>query len=289
MNKNSKKSIGSEVTALNYHELTGNTIRDSILDQSSPLFKDSQNSEPTTPRNARNGKLYNGMNAVVLMEESAKRGFDDPRWSTLSQAESMGASLKDNQTPSHIQYWANMTSVPILDNEGKEMLDENQNSLKETVRLDKPQLTIAKVYNAEQFDHMPSNTPIVGRADKMVAESARNHIRDLPKDDLASVIASQLTARKLGIDYQPDPAHFEKFGKELSAKPISVFKTVKAASELHKSVVDKAVDFRENKIKDFIDSNPGLSQDKNAASAFSRNVRIPEPLSDIGNRPDIER
>jgi antirestriction protein ArdC len=84
------------------------------------------------------------------------RGYDDPRWLTYRQAESIGAQVRRGEKGTPIQYWKFEDRVPARDPEGKPVLDEKGEAALRTIRLERPHVFHAVVFNAAQVDHMPA-------------------------------------------------------------------------------------------------------------------------------------
>lgn len=87
------------------------------------------------PMNPATGRRYKGINAIQL----ASRGHADPRWMTYKQAEAAGARVRPGEAGTSIQYW-------------KFTEDQPQG---QTVRLERPRVFFATVFNAEQIDGLP--------------------------------------------------------------------------------------------------------------------------------------
>lgn len=104
------------------------------------------------PMNPSTGKRYKGINALSLM----MRDYDDPRWMTYKQAQVVGAQVKKGESGTSVQYWK-FEEERIKKNEhGKPELDREGKPVKEVVRLERPKVFFAKVFNAEQIEGLPS-------------------------------------------------------------------------------------------------------------------------------------
>lgn len=103
------------------------------------------------PINATSGKRYRGINAINLMAQ----GRDDSRWLTYNQASAMGAQVKKGEKGTTVQYWKFSEEQDKLDAKGKPELDENGKKKKITVKLERPRVFYATVFNGEQVDGMP--------------------------------------------------------------------------------------------------------------------------------------
>ena len=135
-----------------------------------------------TPLNPTTGKSYRGMNALWL----AMQGRDDPRWMTLKQASFNHWTVEKGAKATLINFVKQTDIRPVLDEKGDPKLKENGKPLTETVKLDKPIITTAFVFNGEQIKGIPEWkdayaeklaaqqwTPIE-RAEMIIADSKAN-------------------------------------------------------------------------------------------------------------------
>jgi antirestriction protein ArdC/phage/plasmid primase-like uncharacterized protein len=119
---------------------------------------------PFLPMNPTTGKRYKGVNAVRLLGQS--RG--DSRWMTYKQAKSLGAQVRKGETGTRIMFWQFYEER------------ENDRGEKERVKLERPRVSSAVVFNAEQIDGLPEQKPTppdwnpVERAENIMALSGAN-------------------------------------------------------------------------------------------------------------------
>ncbi len=104
------------------------------------------------PFNPTTGKAYRGMNSVWLM----MHGYHDPRWLTFKQAQAGGWNVEKGAKGTLINYVKLQEKQPVKDENGKQVLDEKGNPLTRTVRLERPVITSAWVFNAENVRGIPS-------------------------------------------------------------------------------------------------------------------------------------
>lgn len=108
--------------------------------------------EPTRlPFNPVSNAEYRGWNSLWL----AFQGRSDPRWCTYKQAQANGWQVKKGERGAVIEYWKHNDRVPMRDETGKAVLDENGKQVYREVALDRPRVFHAVVFNAEQIDGMP--------------------------------------------------------------------------------------------------------------------------------------
>jgi len=104
------------------------------------------------PFNPTTGKAYRGMNSVWLM----MHGYHDPRWLTFKQAQAGGWNVEKGAKGTLINYVKLQEKQPVKDENGKQVVDEKGNPLTRTVRLERPVITSAWVFNAENVRGIPS-------------------------------------------------------------------------------------------------------------------------------------
>jgi len=114
-------------------------------------WSDDNSAGYVTPLNPTTGKNYRGMNALWL----AMQGHDDPRWMTLKQASFNKWSVEKGAKATMINFVKTMDIRPVLDEKGEPVLKENGKPKTETVKLDKPMIVNAFVFNAEQIKGIP--------------------------------------------------------------------------------------------------------------------------------------
>ncbi|MBS0588763.1 MAG: DUF1738 domain-containing protein [Proteobacteria bacterium] len=103
------------------------------------------------PVNPTTGKRYRGINSLNLMT----RAYTDPRWLTYKQAISLGAQVRKGEKSTLVQYWKFTDERIKKDNYGNPVLNSEGNPIKEQIRLERPRVFYASVFNAEQVDNLP--------------------------------------------------------------------------------------------------------------------------------------
>jgi putative DNA primase/helicase len=136
-----------------YHEQVAESLIAQLKQGTAPWQKPWQPGDPllTFPHNPTTQKRYRGINALYLMSKD----YADPRWLTYKQADGLGAQVRKGEKSTWIQYWKftderirkDDNNNPILNNDGK--------PVKETVKLERPRVFYASVFNAEQIDNLP--------------------------------------------------------------------------------------------------------------------------------------
>ena len=136
-----------------YHEQVAESLIAQLKQGTAPWQKPWQPSDPllSFPHNPTTQKRYRGINALYLMS----KGYTDPRWLTYKQAAAMGAQVRKGTKSTWIQYWKFTDERIKQDDKGNPMHDGNGKPLKEIVKLERPRVFYASVFNAEQIDNLP--------------------------------------------------------------------------------------------------------------------------------------
>jgi len=103
------------------------------------------------PMNPTSGKRYRGINSLNLMS----RAYTDPRWLTYKQAISLGAQVRKGEKSTLVQYWKFTDERIKTDDNNNPVLNSEGNPIKEQVRLERPRVFYAAVFNAQQMDNLP--------------------------------------------------------------------------------------------------------------------------------------
>ncbi|MDQ1141863.1 ArdC family protein [Pedobacter agri] len=99
------------------------------------------------PYNAQSGNRYKGINAMNLLLS----GYEDPRWLTFKQAESMGAKILKGEKGTMIQFVKTHEQKTMRDEKGSMVFDELGNPVKQRLPLSRPIVSSAWVFNAQQI------------------------------------------------------------------------------------------------------------------------------------------
>ncbi len=103
------------------------------------------------PHNATSGNRYKGINALQLMSQP----YTDTRWMTYKQATALGAQVNKGEKGTLIEYWKFNDERIKKDDAGNPVLNSDGKPIKEQVRLERPRVFYASVFNAEQIDGLP--------------------------------------------------------------------------------------------------------------------------------------
>ncbi|MEA4896386.1 MAG: zincin-like metallopeptidase domain-containing protein [Oscillospiraceae bacterium] len=131
-----------------YHEQFAEQIIEDLKKGTAPWLKPWQPGELHAPHNPISGTVYSGINRVML----SRREFDDPRWMTLRQANSIGCRVRKGEKSQPIVFWQFTKAEPARDDQGKPILDGEGNQVMEEVRLTRPIVRFSSVFHVSQLD-----------------------------------------------------------------------------------------------------------------------------------------
>ena len=159
-----------------FHETVAEKLIEQLKQGTAPWQKPWEPGEANSnmPFNPITGNRYKGINALQLMSEDR----EDQRWMTYKQAASVDAQVRKGEKGTPIQYWKFTEEQNKTDAAGKPILDARGEPVKETVKLERPRVFFATVFNAEQIDGLPQLQPrqeqtwnAVDRAEKILQAS----------------------------------------------------------------------------------------------------------------------
>ena len=136
-----------------YHEQVGESLIAQLKQGTAPWQKPWQPGDPllSFPHNPTTQKRYRGINALYLMSQD----YADPRWLTYKQATGLGAQVRKGEKSTWIQYWKFTDERIRKDDNGNTVVGSSGKPVKETVKLERPRVFYASVFNAEQIDNLP--------------------------------------------------------------------------------------------------------------------------------------
>jgi putative DNA primase/helicase len=163
----------------NYVDQVAAAIIKQLKEGTAPWQKPWEAGERFMPYNPTTGNEYRGMNAVWLMSQAQTRGFDDARWMTYRQSQEQDAQVRKGEKGTPIQFWKWQGLEPVKDANGKPVLDQEGQPLRQMVRYERPRVMGAVVFNAQQIEGLPPapERPVLPewerheRAEKMMANS----------------------------------------------------------------------------------------------------------------------
>jgi antirestriction protein ArdC/phage/plasmid primase-like uncharacterized protein len=108
-----------------------------------------------SPYNPTTGNRYRGINILALMAT----GRSDPRWMTYKQAQAQGWQVRAGEKGTQIQHWIWEEPRARLDKDGQPEFDGSGKPIKDLVRLSRPKVIVAAVFNASQIEGIPELEP----------------------------------------------------------------------------------------------------------------------------------
>jgi putative DNA primase/helicase len=136
-----------------FHEQVAENLIEQLKQGTAPWQKPWEPGEPSSfiPINPTTGNRYKGINAIHLMAQ----GHGDQRWMTYKQAAALGAQVRKGEKGTPIQYWKFTEEQTKTDEYGKPVLDRDGKAVKEEIKLERPRVFYATVFNAQQIDGLP--------------------------------------------------------------------------------------------------------------------------------------
>lgn len=140
-----------------FHQTVAEKLIEQLKEGTAPWQKPWEPGQPGAfiPTNPTTGKRYRGINAIQLMSQ----GHADQRWMTYKQAAAVGAQVRKGEKGTPIQYWKFSEEQTKTDADGKPVLDAQGDPVKQSVKLERPRVFFATVFNAEQIDGLPPIQP----------------------------------------------------------------------------------------------------------------------------------
>lgn len=139
-------------------ELVDNLIKN--LEKGYLFSPESWNGAAFRPHNPVSNAFYNGGNRFKLMFIEKVNEYNDPRWVTFKQAQSMDWKIKKDAKGVLLEKWIFTKEKILKDENGKIVKDKDGKAVKETVKLDKPIANYFIVFNATQVDGIPPLEPL---------------------------------------------------------------------------------------------------------------------------------
>ena len=99
------------------------------------------------PQNPISGTVYRGVNRLML----AAGSLEDPRWMTLKQANEAGYRVKSGSRAKLVEFWQTRARVPLTDERGEQVLDEEGRPRLTEVKLDRPRVRRYPVFHVSQL------------------------------------------------------------------------------------------------------------------------------------------
>jgi len=130
-----------------FHEEFAEKIIEDLRRGVAPWQKPWRPGEVFPPMNPVSGTVYSGINRVML----SRYGFDDPRWMTLRQANTLDCRVQKGEKAETIVYWQFSKEEAARDDDGKPVLDGEGNQVMEKVELTRPIVRFSSVFHVSQL------------------------------------------------------------------------------------------------------------------------------------------
>lgn len=130
-----------------FHEEFAEKIIEDLRRGVAPWQKPWRPGEVFPPMNPVSGTVYSGINRVML----SRYGFDDPRWMTLRQANTLDSRVRKGEKAETIVYWQFSKEEAARDDDGKPVLDGEGNQVMEKVELTRPIVRFSSVFHVSQL------------------------------------------------------------------------------------------------------------------------------------------
>jgi len=134
-------------TRKSFHEEFAEKIIEDLKRGVAPWQKPWQPGEVLAPMNPVSGTVYSGINRVML----SRYGFDDPRWMTLRQANTVDCRVRKGEKSQTIVYWQFTKEEPAKDDDEQPVLDDKGNQVMEKVELTRPIVRFSSVFHVSQL------------------------------------------------------------------------------------------------------------------------------------------
>jgi antirestriction protein ArdC/phage/plasmid primase-like uncharacterized protein len=130
-----------------FHEEFAEKIIEDLRRGVAPWQKPWRPGEVFPPMNPVSGTVYSGINRVML----SRYGFDDPRWMTLRQANTLDCRVQKGEKAETIVYWQFSKEEAARDDDGQPVLDGEGNQIMEKVELTRPIVRFSSVFHVSQL------------------------------------------------------------------------------------------------------------------------------------------
>ena len=136
-----------------FHEIVAEKLIKQLEEGTAPWQRpwNSGESGAFLPYNPVTDNRYKGINSLYLLSQDR----DDQRWMTYKQATEAGAQVRKGEKGTGIQYWKFADEHIKKDAAGKPLVDSDGKPVKEVVKLERPRVFFATVFNGEQIDGLP--------------------------------------------------------------------------------------------------------------------------------------
>lgn len=123
------------------------------------------------------GKPYRGNNLFELMMTAQAKGYSDNRWYTFNNAKDYGGYVRKGEKGTVITFFSRTKTENKKDEQGNTILDKDGKPVKVTMVLERPVITTAVVFNAEQIEGLPPRVMTTPLSEWERHEKAENIVK----------------------------------------------------------------------------------------------------------------
>lgn len=155
MSKNSTRSHAAKPKASLYEEITAHIVADleaGVFPWARPWGTGGGNQAFALPRNAATGKVYSGINVLILWGRLFEGSFASGRWLTFRQAASLGGSVRKGEHGITVCY-----AVRFVPKREQGVAGRASQDQQETEGAAVPFLRRYTVFNVDQCDDLPDH------------------------------------------------------------------------------------------------------------------------------------
>lgn len=134
-----------------YHEEFAAKVIEDLKNGTAPWLRPWEPGELHAPVNPVSGTVYKGINRIML----SRSGYDDPRWMTMKQANTLGCHVRKGEKSQRIVFWQfrkEKEAMDALDDKGQAKVGDDGKPVVEEVELSRPIIRFSSVFHASQIE-----------------------------------------------------------------------------------------------------------------------------------------
>lgn len=134
-----------------YHEEFAAKVIADLKNGTAPWIRPWAPGELHAPVNPVSGTVYKGINRIML----SRSGYDDPRWMTMKQANTLGCRVRKGEKSQRIVFWQFKTrkeEMDALDDKGRPKVGADGKPVVEEIELSRPIIRFSSVFHASQIE-----------------------------------------------------------------------------------------------------------------------------------------
>jgi antirestriction protein ArdC len=134
-----------------YHEEFAAKVIEDLKNGTAPWLRPWEPGELHAPVNPVSGTVYKGINRIML----SRHGYDDPRWMTMKQANTLGCHVRKGEKSQRIVFWQfkkQKEEMDALDDNVRPKVGADGKPVVEEVELSRPIIRFSSVFHASQIE-----------------------------------------------------------------------------------------------------------------------------------------